>query len=365
MLDSYLFYSIIVVLSSFFAGLAQKHSKYNKHQKKEPQRFFWYISMGILIFVMGFRANSVGVDDLSYLRGYNYANSVSWVQYYSTQTTEVGFYLLYRLVYLIFNDFQWLIIITSAITVYLFYKAIEYESENISLALTVFLFSTTQYFYYFGIIRMGLAVAIVAFAFRYLHQNNKKKFVLMVLIAEAFHYSAIFSLVFLFINLNFKEKLRSSILKIILVIPIAFLSVRLFLYPLITASRYQGYIESSEIISFSFLTSIPFFLLFIFNYSKLKAHSHYRFYFVLFIIKLVAEIFAPIIGIGRMVWYVNLCLCFLLPAIIRVNKDKSIKFFILSITVLYCVIYSYYAYFGESHRGTFMIPYRNIFFDFE
>lgn len=78
MLISYIFYIITVLLATIFAGLAQKYSYVNKKGKKVPHKVYWFFSMAVLTFVMGFRANSVGVDDLNYLRGYNYANSVSF-----------------------------------------------------------------------------------------------------------------------------------------------------------------------------------------------------------------------------------------------------------------------------------------------
>ncbi len=281
MVKTYVFYFTTVFISTMFAGLAQNRAYVDKKGKKVPKRIYWFISMAILIFVMGFRANSVGVDDLNYLRGYNIANSVDIFQYYKEHVTEPGFYLLYKLVYYVFNDFQWLIILTSTFTIFCFYKAFEYEIENISLPLAVFIFSTTQYFYYFGIIRLGLAVAIIVFAYRYILENKKKRYILMVLLATLFHYSALFALVLLFIKKDKYNKFkRNTVVKLVLIIPVAFYYVRLFIYPFITASKYQKYIASSQIISLGFITSIPLFILFLFHYNKFITYNkNYQFYF--------------------------------------------------------------------------------------
>ena len=366
MFSSYTVYIATVLLASVFASLAQKYSRTNKKGIRIPNKFFWFISMAILIFIMGFREYTIGVDGASYIRGYNIANSMSFIDYYSSFTTEPGFYLLYRLVYFIFNDYQWLFIITAAITIACFYKAFSYEIDNISLGLAVFIFASTNYFYYFGIMRMGVAVSIVAVAYRYILQNEKKKYIWMVLLATLFHYSAPFALAALFIKPNqitnrFKN---STLIKIMILIPLGFYGVRYLIYPFISASRYQRYIDSTGTISLGFLTSsLPFLIIFLFFYNRLVVKSeNYQFYFFLFIIKLFTEIFAPIIGIGRMVWYVNISLCFLLPATLRVNKDHMIKLGIIIFIILYCVIYSNYAYFGESFRGQFMLPYENVFF---
>lgn len=145
--------------------------------------------------------------------------------------------------------------------------------------MAVFIFATTQYFYYFGIIRLGLAASIIAFAYRYIIENKKKNYILMVLLATMFHYSALFALVLLFIKQNkYRKFKRNTIIKLILIIPTAFIFVRIFIYPFITASKYQKYISSSGFISLGFITSIPFLILFLLYYNKMS-NRNYQFYF--------------------------------------------------------------------------------------
>ncbi|MEW9671327.1 EpsG family protein [Ammoniphilus sp. 3BR4] len=366
MLNSYLFYVTIVLSSTVFAGLAQKFSKHNKKGKRVPNIFFMGLSLITLIFVMGFRDISIGVDGLSYLEIYYFANSVGVLEFYQTRVTEPGFYLLNRISYIL-GDEQWLLILSSIITIFLFYKALSYEIDKINLSLVVFVFSTTQYFYYFGIMRMGIAVSIIAFAYRYIIEGHKKKFILFVFLATMFHYSALFALVLLFLgkdNQNFFK--RVNLLKLMFLIPIGFLTVRYLIFPFITASRYQGYIDSSGFIGTSFITSLPLLGLFLLFYNRFSFISkNYQFYFFLFVVKVITEVFSPIIGIGRMVWYANLSICFLFPATIRLNNDKGIKIILTFIIILYCFVYSFYAYFGESFRGQYMLPYKSILFELD
>ncbi|SDO05827.1 EpsG family protein [Alkalicoccus daliensis] len=361
---SYIFYILTIMLATLFAGLAERYFRYNKNGEKVPHLFFWLLSMSVLILVMGLRSPSIGVDDLNYLRSYVYANSVGLGQYYQTYTTEPGFYILNRIIYVIFDDFQWLIIITSAFTVYCFYKIFANQIGNASLPLIVFMFATTQYFYYFGIIRLGLAVSIILLAYQFILNNNKTKYIIMVLLATMFHYSALFALILLFINIDYKKNIKSSsLLKLIVILPIALISIRLLVYPFITASRYQNYIETIGIINVGFITIIPFLILFLLHYNKFQHNKFYNFYFALFIIYVTTDMFSPIIGIGRMIWYVNISFIFLMAATIKVNKDYAMKFLFLILFIIYCIIYSYFAYFGDSHRGMFMIPYENILFE--
>jgi len=365
MISSYLFYLGTILSATVFAELAQRYSHVSKKGKKVPHRFFWFISMGILIFVMGFREIGVGLDDLNYLMVYNgVIDSTSILDYYRIDIIEPGFYFLCRFVYYVFNDFQWVVILTSIITISCFYKAIEYEIENISLGLAIFIFSTTQYFYYFGILRLGVAASLIAISYRYILENKKGKYILMVLLAASMHYSALIALLLLFIKPSTnKVYKKSTIIKTALIIPLFFCMVRWFVYPFITASKYQGYIHSSGFIGITFISEVPFFMLFLLHYSKLGIiNRRYRFYFLLFLIRLMIEMFYPIVGTARFFWYFSLSLCFLLPGVIKINKDWFVRFIMLTLTVLYCLVYSYYSYFGNSYSGLFMLPYRNVFF---
>ncbi|WP_214792373.1 MULTISPECIES: EpsG family protein [unclassified Exiguobacterium] len=360
-MNAYTIYISTVLLVTVSAILAQRYSTINNKGRKVPNKFFWTFSMAILIFVLGFRKYTVGVDGENYISGYNIANIMSLKEYYSINTTEPGFYFLYRFVYLVFDDYQWLFIISAVITVSFFYKAFSYENNNVSLGLMVFIFTTTQYFYYFGIMRMGIAVSIVAVAYRYIIQGNRKKYILMILLATMFHYSALFALIALFIKKregtnDFK---KNTVIKLFFLIPLGFYAVRLFVYPLISGSRYQEYIDSTVVFEIaSLLSTAPLLLIFSIYYKKLTIKNRsYQFYYFLFLIKFITEVFAPIIGIGRMVWYANISLCFLFPAVIKLEKNKFIKFNLFIIVVFYCLFYSYNAYFGDSWRGQHMIPY--------
>lgn len=362
---SFIVYIATIFISTSLAILAQHFAREDKKGKMIPNKLFWGLSMAVLIFIMGFREFTVGHDGANYILGYEIANSVSIREFYSIYTTEPGFYLLYKLVYLFFDDYQWIFIISSVITIILFYKAIAFQINHISLGLAVFVFTTTQYFYYFGIMRLGIAASIIAVAYKYIINGEKKQFIIMVVLATLFHYSALFSLIFLFIDKKNELEFKSNtIIKLSMLIPLSFLVVRYGLYPFIKADRYQGYINSSGIVSMGFvLSALPFLVLFSLEYTKLSNHSKdFQFYYFLFIIKTVTEMFSPLIGIGRMVWYVNLSMVFLFPALIRINKEWIYKYLLFLLMASYCILYSYYAYFMGASGEVPLLPYENVFF---
>jgi len=359
MILSYTFYIAITLTATLFAGLAQKYS-YTNNGIKIPQKFFYLLTGGILIFVMGFREYTIGVDGSSYHRIFNNINSLSLSEYYQVKHIEPMYYILNRVIGFFTSEFQWILIITSIIIVSGFLKALSYNMEKFSLPLAVFIFITTQYFYYFGIIRMGLAVAIIGYGYKYILEDKKKHFIAIVVLATTFHYSALFTLLLLLYNKHDKQ----TIWKVVSIIPIAFLMVRFFIFPFI-GGRYDSYIERAAItIDFGFITLLPLLILFIVFYKPMKKYSTiYQFYFIVFVARMFTEIFGPFMGAGRTIWFLNLSLCFLLPGIIRVNNDRGVKFALCLITILYCLIYSYFAYFGESFRGQHMLPYKNIYFE--
>ncbi|SDM32411.1 EpsG family protein [Halarsenatibacter silvermanii] len=366
MVSSYIIYISTVIFATVFAGLAQKYCYINKKGNVVPNKMFWFMSMGILVFIMGFRDLSVGVDGGNYLRIYKNINELGVIEYIQNTTHEPGYIIFNRLIYLIFNDFQWVLILSSLFIIFGVYKALEYEIKNISLPLAVFIFSTTQYFYYFGIIRLGMAVSIIAFAYRYILEDKKTKYILMVLVATMFHFSALFALGLIFLTQRKKGKFyKRNIIIIALIVPVAFFMVRAFIFPLINIDRYQRYIQSSIIgIDLGFLPWLPFLFLFLIHYNKfVRTRKNYQFYFYLYIMRIVTEMSYPILGGGRMIWYVYLSVCFLLPATVRVNKNKFVKLILLVVIIFFSIVYSYHAYFASySYRGPTMFPYINIIF---
>lgn len=355
---SYVLYITTVLLATLFAGLAQIFSKKIKN-KELPNKFFYLLTAATLIFIMGTRKYTVGVDGSTYLQIFNDVNSLSIAEYYQTKHIEPMYFLLNRLIGIFTEDFQWVLIITSIIIVIGFLKALAYNMHILSFPLAVFIFASTQYFYYFGIIRLGIAAAIIAFGYNYILEGKKKKFILLVVIATTFHYSALFALLLLLYKNEYDKK---SITKMLLAILSAFLFVRFFVYPLI-GGRYNLYIERAGFnIDLGFLTVLPFLLLALYFYKPLTRYSNiYHFFFVMFVARILTEMLAPLMGAGRTIWYLNLSICILLPGLVRINTDKGMKVALVVLIVLYCLIYSFYAYFGESPRGLTMLPYENIF----
>lgn len=323
--------------------------------------------MLILVFVMGLR-KEIGVDYGSYERIFNTVNELGFIGYYlAGNIIEPGYIFLNYIISLIWNNYHFLLFITAFITIYFFYESMSYEMDTVSFTFAVFIFTTTQYFYYFGIVRLGIAASIVAYSLRFIKEGKNKSFILWVLFATMFHYSAVVSFILLFVNFSKNEYIKkSNVIKIIILIPVfLFLGRLVSNYTLGKYPRYAGYFDEFQLFNFSTIVwFLPFLLLFSLYYLNSKSFvKTYHFYYIMFIIRLGLDAFGGIIGISRMMWYFNISLVFLLPLTMKKSRNIIIKYLLFVLIIFFCFYYSYYSYFGDSFRGSTMIPYKNVFFD--
>lgn len=111
-------------------------------------------------------------------------------------------------------SFFWVIIITSCITIWLVFTAIEEDSP--SCAASVFLYMAINfYFESMNVFRQGVAVAICVYSIRYIRQKRIIPFGICILLAAGFHKTAVvFSVAYLanFIHLPLSIQIMSILL---------------------------------------------------------------------------------------------------------------------------------------------------------
>lgn len=346
-------YSAYILFPSFSLLLAYLYEKFDK-------KIYFYSSAIILIAILGLRFE-VGVDYASYKDMFKIVSELGILGYYKTGgTVEPGYIILnYIISHLGFN-FEILVLVVSTLTILMFYTSIRKEKRYISFTLSILIFITTQYFYYFGIMRMGLAVAIASCSYRDFIDGKKLAFFLKVFLAFTMHYSAIFLGLIFFIKFDKKRKIKKRSRIFIVIVFIILLLLIKTLGPHL--SRYKHYFMiSNEIFNIKKILNWLFFYILIFIYSIKIKNNEYKFYFYLFLIKFCIDLLGQNIGISRMVWYFVFSLCFLLPYVIRKTKNIVIKMLLLISVLIFCFYYSYISYFGNSPRGKTMIPYKTIF----
>lgn len=178
---------VVVVLSTVFAAFIPMQAA----RKKQ----YLVLSLGFLAFLTMFHSESVGSDTSMYLSRFNAVASTNDILgYIESSTMEPGYLLYSFLLSRITNNSQILFIVTGAIT----YLSIGRFLNRYCSAPGLFVCALVMMLYfdtYLSAIRQTLAMAITLFAYPYLRDGMLRKYVLVVLLAALFHYSALILLV--------------------------------------------------------------------------------------------------------------------------------------------------------------------------
>lgn len=356
-----------ILLASFFAWLAQKFAK-DKKNCFRLNKFFWILSIATLVIIMGFRTIEVGVDDYSYKKIFDDVMAYGPITKFLQTTIEPGYLILNYIISIFTNNFQVVLIITSCIPILFYFKAIEYERKNVNFFLTVFLFGTLMYLYFFGIIRLFIATSIATYALRYIFEKKNKKFICYILFASTMHYSAIFMLFLLYFSTEKEDKprkVRNIVILVTIAMPAIIIVVSQFIFPAM-GDRYSSYTSLNTFrLSIDQFDKLPITLLAIFLYKDLiKINKNVKIYITLSALTTVISIYSTVIGIGRIQWYLNFAICILLPSIVRaINKNHLYKYWnilLVPIIIAYGVVYSNNIVNQESNAG--MRNYSNVLF---
>lgn len=180
---------------------------------KVVEKISFYLLVIVLFILSGLRAMSVGYDNLGHEMIFNYISN--------RQMSVIGFkdpgYSLMSFAVSFFGGYHLFIIVFSAIMIILLVYSINYFSTYPFISLYVY------YCLYFlgnnmAKIRQGMAVVILLVALKHLHQNHKKKYIILVLLASTFHASAL-----LFLILIILIKIDLSRIKMIILLAISLL----------------------------------------------------------------------------------------------------------------------------------------------
>lgn len=202
-----------------------------------------FFSCVALIFLLSaFRSSSVGVDTRQYWSFYQTIDSRSSV--FSTEF-EIGFSLLVKVLHCVCKNPQLLLVVSSFLIVSSTSYFIKTNSKNIFLSLLLFVL----YNYWFGclnLMRQSLALSFILLGYNQLKKNTFKNdcyFLLSVLLACAFHKSAIIWIIVPFLRYIKITKQRLIGTSIAGVYIFAFTNV-LFNIIVFIAPKYKYYLGS-------------------------------------------------------------------------------------------------------------------------
>lgn len=195
-----LIYIITALLLVLFAILSD--IKYFR-DKKIFQFIFMMCGCGQLFYISAFRLNT-GKDYAPYARTFIELLGKSTTDV-SNERMEKGYLMINKYIQIFTNRFQALFIVTSLIII-VFVGAMLYKHcPNPSLGLLMFYF-LGFYFNSMNFIRNMFAACIILFAYKYIRDKKFIQFTVIVLLASAFHLSALLILPFYFIlNIKFNN----------------------------------------------------------------------------------------------------------------------------------------------------------------
>lgn len=294
----------------------------------------------LLSLISGFR--TVGTDLTLYNPYFETINLYSfketWLDF------EIGYYYLNRIIASFTGNFQFVLLLTSIITIYLINKTLkDYSSSYI---LSIFLFITLYlYFKSFNNIRQYLAIAITFYSLRYIIERKFWKYFFVVVSASLFHISSLILLPFYWVS-RFNFSKITYLFFIIISIVLSLLANNIILSISILFPKFSYYINYSQDGASvnSVILILSFIILFIvlFKDKIIKNNENA----LIYINMVVFALFFNILVYGNFIFnriaeYFYIYTLLIVPDCIKVlNKYLKIVFYIYFIPLL--ISYFYY-----------------------
>ncbi|AVK82732.1 hypothetical protein C3943_03755 [Lysinibacillus sp. B2A1] len=289
------------------------------------------------IFAMLFFTFLTCLAGLRYGVGLDYFSYEDWFKYWDMSFSSEWIYMFIMYIVKMANGEFYIITIIMAIVTNLFiYLGIKnWGVKGEYLFLSVLLYCSEHFLIYLNLMRQGAAVAIFFYASKFIVTRSFKKYLLFIILASGFHYSAIFLLVLYFLpNIRIKYKLYCTLL--IVAILVTYLGITNEILNFIVkftpySDKYYNhvYLQSGDIdwfspvVLFRVVFSVILIYLSSFGYDSLKKISliitFYQIGIILNILSLSTFMFDRI-GI-----YLRIFEIVIVPILMSLIKDKYLR----------------------------------------
>jgi transmembrane protein EpsG len=359
-----LFYMSIAVLPGILANISQRKS--SLFYKTDINISVTTRSVLLLIaFIVPWLAAAirydVGSDYFSYIRIYEDIASKGILWALETLRTEPGYALLNWLVFIIFDNKQFVFIITSFFTIGLIFLTIKQHKETANIGIAVFIFLVAYYFWMWTVIRIGLSIAIVFYAYRFIINKDILKYTALVLLASFFHYTAliVWPLYFLINSTKTNKMIFYSFFYVVAVVLFLFFDV--LSGAVLSGTKFEAYVNFLGNLSSSLnqiILKLPIYFLLLAYSRTLKAIDkrnivYLRIYFI-GIVLLSLTLWLGIID--RALNYFFIVEVLLVSSLLKM-KEINERMLIMSLVCFYYT--AIFIYFRLTNAQ--FIPYTNIF----
>lgn len=353
---SILLYFSILVIPTISSISIEKH-------KNQWIKYFLLTLAVFLALFSGIRYESVGWDTENYYRIIGYAIDSNFNRY----PTEPGLFILAVLSSYIINSVNFVLFVVAllinGIIIYFIYDM----RDRINISGSIFMYLLTSFILTLSGIRQWLAVSLILLSTKFLIENSKLTFYVLVFIAFLFHNSAIVALFFPFIKyiadnniFNIERKYKKTIFTIMLLfIVLIALVVTMGMFPF--TKKYISYLVNlkptggGKVFYAKLISYVMLFYLIFKKYVVLKSIStKYFLYFSFFglILSIPGYYF---LNIGRISWYFTIFEIMLIGALLKENNRMTyiFIFMIVSISVFLFLMDLIY-------NGRGVVPYKTI-----
>ena len=324
------------------------------------------LSGGLMWWLLGFRDIS-GVDDEAYNIIFDQVATMNTFHWIDFLYLEPGYLFLNYIICLCSDNYYVFQAIASFIPIFFVFKGFVKYKHLIYIPLAFLLFAMTLFFQMLSVslIRMFIAISLVFyFSLDFLFKTKLKKYILSIVLIATIHYSSIIMLIFIPL-LIWRKQLEKNWITFLITLSLISTAGFMIVGRLAAAigGRYSMYGEGGEEgFSIMALDTLPFFIVaFLFKKIIPKIYQHqYITCIILLAFSSVFSILSEWVPLGRVIFYTNLSIWIILPAIFKFSRHNWLLVAVL--TIIYCFLYLYTTQFLVELNTEHLFPYRNIFF---
>lgn len=288
------------------------------------------ILIGIQLFVISAIRVDTGFDFDDYKNIFLEISNLS-IKDFLTFPIEKGYELLNAIIAVFTQNFQWVVIITSFLTIFLLTIVIYQYSKYYTLSFLLYI----PFFYFFTLsgIRQGLALSISLISFRFLKEKKFFKYLLVILLAASFHYTALVMIPAYFV-LNIKlDWKRMSVIGALAFLVYLF-TEKIFLLMTRLIPKYAGYGTEAGIEQYlngqswkSMAICLLIFVLMLLFHSRMEEKdSRNSVYLNISFISVLISLFQTKVGVlDRFPYFFNIYMIFSLPMLIDCIDKKFLN----------------------------------------
>lgn len=360
---TYFLYYFVVLSSCIIAYLSGflSSTRYRNFAK-----YLFFSTLILPVFISGFRYN-IGVDYPNYINVYTSITERYFGIFDAIANSrfEPGWIVINYLVKYVFNDVQYVFIISAFLTWLFAFKSLYDNRDEASIGIAVLILLCTLYNPSFNVVRQVLATSVIMLSIKPLLGRRPWKFLFIVLFASTFHLTAlIFAPAYWVINSRFRH---GNFLKK-LFIPIFVIAFVVLIQPILSTissidlfSTYARYdLNFSGFYIRDVLMRIPIIILMLFSARKLRTENNpMHKLIVLFIMGTILTTLASYAPyINRVSMFFDVTQVFIVSAIIKAQTNKYEKFFYTYFVFIYYIGLFTYLFIYLGLHGT--IPYDHV-----